>query len=922
MKIKNKTAPDAANVGAMVGQTDKQVNELNIQVCVITATNPQVIGKVKKLDSTGNMIPQKPINIIAGYAENVTFNSMTEFAELLHNAKQNQVLTASTHTAKSDKVKLMTKDAWQQAGKPDDVVTRSKEHLIHKQGVGGLLIVDCDDMSTSKAQLLAAIGEVLPLADLAHVYTTSSSSFIYNKDTGQELDGLKGQRVYIAVTDQGDIERAGNVLIKHLWLAGHGHIEISKSGEMLERTLADKSLFGATHLDYIAGSICHDPLEQRRPYPKVNEGQALDTANALPNLTDADEVQLKAEKTKARELMRGDALLKRDQYTDDRARANLAKQGINTPTSEQMQAAKGNVQRAVEGKLLTGEQIIFLANGEQVTVGEILLNPATYHGQLTYDPIEPDYNGGSIVGRIHLYNGRPNIYSFAHGGRTFAMIPQPRRIEHSTGGNAETTRNTIELMRGLPDYYDLGDQLVKVGDGDVIPLDGDLLSFELGMIAQYIRQTAKGDIPIDPPEKVVRQILAHRRGRNLKSLNAVITAPTITHDDHIVQRRGHDAKTGLYLSMLDDYPPIKTELSKDDAIAAYHELMMPFDTFSFATDLDRAVCLSAILTAVIRPTLTDSVGFAFDAPKQGSGKTYLCECLGILATGKRPAISPPIQNNEDEIRKTVLSMLMQGTRFIVWDNIMGHFDSGVLASLFTGGSFSARQLGKSEQLVIPNRALFTMTGNNLSLGSELGRRVLTCRLDTGEENPSKVKRDLSEMGGLLPDAYIKQNRPALVSAALTIISAYLNSGDGLFDDVAPDKTISYEEWDTLARQPVVWLAQSVEGLADPKQVLDDNMTNDPEHETLAAVLTNIFEWKNSAPFTARELLKQAAFEMCTNPDFGDAIAALCGSKGDPTSIGLGRALSYRRDRIADGLKLVIARKSSKGTTFKVEYVDL
>lgn len=923
MKTKNDKAPHAANVGAMAGHSQKQVNALNVQACVITATHPAAIGKVKKLDNAGNMITQTAGQLIAGYGTNTTFNSMAELAELLANADYNKALTASSHTAKDDTAELVLKEAWQRAGKPESLITRSKEHLIHKQGVGGLLIIDCDDMNTSKAQLLTAIGEIIPLASTAHVYTTSSSSFIYNKATGQELAGLRGQRVYIAIKDQSDIKRAGDVLTERLWLNGHGHIEVSKSGQMLERTLADKSLFNPTHLDYIAGSQCHEPLEQRRPAPDVNEGYALDTARALPDLSDADEAQLKAIKTKARELVRGEALLKLDQYTDERARVNLKQQGVELPTSEQLQAAKENVKRAVDGGLLTGEQIITLESGESVTVGELLLNPALYHGQLTLDPIEPDYNGGRVVGRIYLYNGRPNIHSYAHGGRTFALIPQPRRIEHRTGGNANTTRQTLDLMRSLPDYYDMGDQLVKVGDGAVIPLDADLLSFELGMIAQYIRQTAKGEMLIDPPDKVVKQIIAHRRGRNLKALNAVITAPTIAHDGHIVQKRGHDAKTGLYLSMLDDYTPIKQDLSINDAVAAYHELMKPFGTFNFASDLDKSVALSAILTAVVRPTLTKAAGFAFDAPKQGSGKTYLAECLGLLSTGERPAMTPTIQKNEAETSKVLLSMLLKGTRVIVWDNVMGSFDSATIASFLTTGVVSGRVLGRSEQTEIPNRAMFMMTGNNILLAGELPRRVLTCRLDTGAENPSKVKRDLSATGGLLPDAYIEQNRPALVAAALTIISAYLQSpaamfGGGLTDDV----TGSFEHWDALCRQPIVWLAEQVDGLSDPKHALDANVDSDPEQETLAAVLTGIYEWRAEQPFKVRDLLDYAngnidSLDFADNAPLKDALAALCGGDAMPTSAGLGKALTFRRDRIADGLKLTIARKSTKGITFRV-----
>lgn len=928
MKAKNDKAPDAANVGAMAEHTDEQINALNVKFCLITATKPQVIGKVKELDSAGNMITQTAGNLIAGHARNVTFDNMADFAELLKSAPKNQVLTASTHNAKADNPELVIKDAWHKAGKPSSLITRSKEHLIHAHGVGGLLIVDCDDMSTSKAQLLAALNEVIPLASFAHVYTTSSSSFIYNKDTGAELAGLRGQRVYIAITDQSDIKRAGDVLTERLWLAGHGYYVVHENGDVQPRTLADKSLFNPTHLDFFAGSTCHEPLEQRRSFD-VNEGKALDTKAALLDLSDGEKATLKALHIKARELVRGEALLKRDKHADARARVNLARQGIDLPTSEQMQNAKSNVLRAIEGKLLTGDQIITLKSGDEVTVGELLLNPALYHGQLTLDPIEPDYDGGRVVGRIYLYSGRPNIYSKAHGGRVFYMIPQPQNIEHRMGENASTTRQTLELMRALPEYYDMGDQLIKIGGGHVISLDADLLSFELGMVAQYTRQTAKGEMHIDPPEKVVRQIIAHKRGRNLKQLNAVITAPTITHDGYIVQKRGHDEQTGLYLSTLDDYAPIKQHLTIDDAIAAYHELMKPFGTFNFATDLDRSVCLSAILTAVVRPTLTNAAGFAFDAPKQGSGKTFLAECLGLLATGERPAMTTAIKNNEDEIRKVLLSLLLRATRVIVWDNLMGDFDSGALGMFFTAPMYSGRVLGRSEQIEIPNRALFLVTGNNITLAGELGRRIFTCRLDTGHENPSMVIRDLSATGGLKPDAYIEQNRPALVSAALTIISAYQQSAAGMFGEgLTADVAGSFHKWDALARQPIVWLAEHIKELTDPKQSIDTNLERDPEQETIATILCAVNAWKGSTLFKARELLDYVA--SLDSMDFGgddaatdlsDALAALCGGKGVPTSAGLGNALRHKRDRVAGNLKLILAKESTKGNLFKVIEID-
>src|SRR5699024_5936380 len=168
---------------------------------------------------------------------------------------------------------------------------------------------------------------------------------------------------------------------------------------------------------------------------------------------------------------------------------------------------------------------------------------------------------------------------------------------------------------------------------------------------------------------------------------------------------------------------------------------------------------------------------------------------------------------------------------------------------------------------------------------------------------------------------------ALVAAALTIISAYLQSPAFMFDGcVADDITGSFEHWDTLARQPIAWLAEHVDGLTDPKQTLDANVATDPEQEALAAVLNGVYEWQGSTPFKARELLDYAggdfnSADFSADDELKDALAAMCGGNGVPSSVGLGKAVAFRRDRIADGFKLTIANKSTKGTTFKVVRID-
>jgi hypothetical protein len=100
--------------------------------------------------------------------------------------------------------------------------------------------------------------------------------------------------------------------------------------------------------------------------------------------------------------------------------------------------------------------------------------------------------------------------------------------------------------------------------------------------------------------------------------------------------------------------------------------------------------LPALLTAVQRPVLSMAPDFAFDAPRQGTCKSLLTECCADLATGELPQAWPLISNNEDEVRKRILTAHRSGARVMLWDNIVGQFDNPALAVLLTSSGISAQ----------------------------------------------------------------------------------------------------------------------------------------------------------------------------------------------------------------------------------------
>ena len=74
----------------------------------------------------------------------------------------------------------------------------------------------------------------------------------------------------------------------------------------------------------------------------------------------------------------------------------------------------------------------------------------------------------------------------------------------------------------------------------------------------------------------------------------------------------------------------------------------------------------------------------------------------------------PRQDNEEEIRKRLTSILLDGQVAFVWDNVIGQFDSAAIAAFLTAVKSSDRILGASKQVSLPNRSLMMVTGNNLS----------------------------------------------------------------------------------------------------------------------------------------------------------------------------------------------------------------
>ena len=874
----------------------------------IKATNPACATKEFWMQD-GKLQKRTTASVYKGHMSRLQVADAHGFAQALQNLTTDCCLMYGIPPSDAP---LVTTKEWIERGRPDDVLPRSIEMTAWPHGPG-VMLLDYDAPKDGspplpRDDLLALLYRACPAAEQHDlIWWPSTSSHIYEGD--RELHGLRGQRIYLMVSDARDIPRAGKALNERLWSLGLGRFEVSASGSLLERPVFDGSVWQTNRIDFAAGAKCGPGLEQRRGLPEIvpgYDGGLLDTARAIPDLTPAEVSAAKAAKDAARAALGAEAEEVRHIWVQEKADELVSA----NPRMERSAAVK-QVARAAESRELMGDWLLTIKGDSleplQVPVAEVLDHPERYHGRHTLDPLEPQYDGGRWVGKMFLYGARPTLYSFAHGGVTFRLSRQPQRIEVVRGKGSETTDALLGVLRRAPDIFDFGQELVIVGRGGALhALDEHGLRYEAGRLTQFWgwKKLPHGGMVEelqDPPASICKNVLSLGTRRDLNPLDAVITAPTLRPDGSVLAAPGYDEATRLLFDTEELPAPVPTHPSPSEAAAALDFLWHPFQDFPFVGPLDRAVHLAAVITAAVRPILSTAPAFGYDAPVQGSGKTLLARCIGILTEGKEPSVWPHVASNDEEVRKRLFTVLKSGARCMVWDNVIGQFDSAALASCLTSPTFSDRILGKSASSTVPNRSVFALTGNNLTLAGDLPRRVLVSRIDPQTDKPFARSFDLD------PVTYCKAHRQRLVASALTLVRAMLTHGCR-----APGagRLASFEEWDAWVRQTVIYANELRPGeFGDVMDVVTIAQAADPEQEALLHLLdTWVKVFGAGRVVTTAEVLERATGSFGVGGIYGAGDGALQAcleefTNGKLSARTIGKLLKYRVGRICGGLRL-------------------
>ena len=366
------------------------------------------------------------------------------------------------------------------------------------------------------------------------------------------------------------------------------------------------------------------------------------------------------------------------------------------------------------------------------------------------------------------------------------------------------------------------------GNGDVLRLskasDAHILEcFERAARFEKWDGRSESWVTANCPKDTAAAWLAREGDWKIPFLLGVITAPTIRPDGSVFDIPGYDEATGLVYEPAGwKFPSQIEQPTREDALAALTILKEPIAEFPFVNGANESVALSGMITAVIRRAMPSAPLHAFTAPTAGSGKSMLVDVAAIIATGERAAVTTVgnDKNAATELDKQLIGAMLAGNAVVSIDNLEGPLNSSVLCSVLTQTRVSLRKLGASDLVDVPITTSFFATSNNLIVGGDLTRRVLAGKLDPGVERPELRAFPFS------PTTMAKARRGELVKAVLTIVRAWLMSGE------KPSKTVlgSFEEWSNFVREPLIWL-----GCDDPVNVIEEVRLSDPRLARLGTV---------------------------------------------------------------------------------------
>ncbi|MER9683495.1 hypothetical protein NKJ23_30065 [Mesorhizobium sp. M0184] len=472
---------------------------------------------------------------------------------------------------------------------------------------------------------------------------------------------------------------------------------------------------------------------------------------------------------------------------------------------------------------------------------------------------------------------------------------------------------------GEPNLFDtdgVPKRLKKGSDGNLTLEELSFTKFKNAMNESTICIDEGGDDDKKKPRKaslpddVCSHIFGAAEFPYLLPLDRIVRTPMHSRNGSLRQENGYDHETGLYIHLGDLVVPDVRDVPTDEDMTKALDLLLgnvlydfPFSD-AFGREMvddkenpieddgkgSRANALAAILQPFIRGLYNGATpAYLVDKPAQGTGSGYAVDTVSVISTGRRasPFVIP---DQEDEMEKRIVSVLIEGRPIFLLDNVKGKISSPSLSSFITAGdAFSGRRLGRSEILELKIRCMVIVTGNGLELGKDERRRFVPIFMDAGVAYPED--RDAKQFKQPELHRYMLENRGDLVWSCLTIVQNWFAKGQ-------PPGSVSMATFEDYCRVMggILEAAGSTGFLSNLKRFRDSQTDSDSTDD---------------APEFMQKLFDEASKRKLLETGFTGDVAYGIGCPGDQPQFGCFKISALTTDK-----ERALKKWLSNGTTLK------
>ena len=444
-----------------------QRQELHAEITEFTKLGGPLTKHISLADDGSLRSDGSACRMACGRARRVKIASVEQLAALIGQLHQNQAISLGTlRTGLPDQVKVVTKAKLPNGAAHPNIIARTGSDIVYRKGEPAFALFDFDTKGMPPrvvAELKRfggfreALLTLLPaLRGVARLTRRSTSAGLFRSDTGEQFAGSDGQHVYPLVQDGDDVERFLKALHERCWLAGLGWMMVGTAGQLLERSIVDRTVAAPERLVFEGPPILELPLQQDRESrrPVVSEGDVLDTVAACPPLSVLEKAKLDALKEREIQRLAPERAKARAAFVERQAKRIVERTGMP------MRAATRIVVRQCEGVLVPAVVLPF--DDEEFagcTVGDVLADPERFDGAELADPLEGVEYGRGKAKVMRRPDGTPWIHSFAHGRTVYQL-----RLDASAVRAAVERADSGAAVRTLIEFAvaaDLDDQELR-----------------------------------------------------------------------------------------------------------------------------------------------------------------------------------------------------------------------------------------------------------------------------------------------------------------------------------------------------------------------------------------------------------------------------------------------------------------------------